>query len=53
MSTFEWQSAYGGWTFKPVVGVVISWPVVCLEVAVQRSPSNESERQINDTLPTT
>jgi hypothetical protein len=33
MSTFEWQSAYGGWTLKPVVGVVISSPILCLEVA--------------------
>ena len=27
MSTFEWSSAYGGCTLRPVVGVAIFWPM--------------------------
>ena len=40
---FEWLSAYGGCTFKPVIGAAASWLIVCLEVA--GTSNRESPRQ--------
>jgi hypothetical protein len=37
MSPFEWLSAYGGWTFKTVVGVANSRPVACRQVTELKS----------------
>jgi hypothetical protein len=43
MSTFERPSAYDGCTSKPVVGVAIVWPIVCLEVAASVSTRRRQE----------
>jgi hypothetical protein len=39
MSTVEWPLAYGGCALKTVVGLSIFLPIGCLEVAVQRHPT--------------
>lgn len=50
MSTFECRSTYGGCTFKPVVGVAKSWPIVCLQLAAWSRPTSALVRQLNGTL---
>jgi len=42
MSTFEWLSAYGGWTFKTVAGVANSWSVACRQVTELKSTGCDS-----------
>jgi hypothetical protein len=47
MSAFEQPSAYGSWTFKPVVPEASPWPIGCPEVAVtvNSRPSQEDAMQ--------
>jgi hypothetical protein len=49
MAAFERPSPYGDRTLKPITRMAISRSIVLLQLAVQRSPPNESERQTNDT----
>ena len=43
VSPVESPSAYVGCAFRPVIGVAMSWPIVCLELAVKNRPPDSGD----------